>query len=57
MLLVGLVRWMLKNVVDVGESSTDLEEIGKRLIQKKKSGMYATPKSCDDSGAKETRKN
>jgi len=29
---IALVRWMLKNVVDVGESSTDLEEIGKRLI-------------------------
>jgi len=60
--LVALVRWMLKNVVDVGESSTDLEEIGKRLMiredthKKKKSGMYATSKSCDDSGAEETRK-
>jgi len=33
---IALVRWMLKYVVDVGESSTDLEEIGKlmkRLIQ------------------------
>jgi len=52
---------MLKNIIDVGESSTDLEEIEKRLIREdthtKKSGMYATSKSCDDSGAEETRKN
>jgi len=46
----------------VGESSTDLEEIGKRLItrrhtQKKKPGMYVTSNSCNDSGAEETRKN
>jgi len=26
--LVALVRWMLKNVINLEESSTDLEEIG-----------------------------
>jgi len=40
------------DAVDVGENSTGLEEIGR----KKKSGMYATLKSSDDSGAEETRK-
>jgi len=46
-----------------GECSTDLEEIGKRLIRedthKKRSPecMPATSKSCDDSGAEKTRKN
>jgi len=30
---IALVRWMLKNVVDLGVCSTDLEEIGKRLIR------------------------
>jgi len=48
------------NIVNVGESSADLEEIRKRLIRedthkKRKSGMYATLKSCNDSGAEETR--
>jgi len=30
---IALVQWMLKNIVNVGESSTELEEIGKRLIR------------------------
>jgi len=30
---IALVQRMLKNVVDIGECSTDLEKIGKRLIQ------------------------
>jgi len=52
---IALARWMLKNVVDVEESSTDLEESStdleeeadtRRHTQRKKSGMYATSKSC-----------
>jgi len=35
---IALVRCMLKNVIDVGESSTDLEEIGKLVKEATETG-------------------